>query len=70
MRVAYASNVHREVGEAEAEFDTPETIDYVAGLLEEVGHEVERLASSRPEKDVVGAVVESPLRRHATGVAS
>ena len=62
MRVAYAFNVRQEVEEAEAEFDTPETIDYVAGLLEELGHEVERLdaglpivafverlASSRPE---------------------
>ena len=62
MRVAYAFNVQQEVEEAEAEFDTPETIDYVAGLLEELGHEVERLdaglpvvafverlASSRPE---------------------
>ena len=77
MRVAYAFNVHRKVAEAEAEFDTPETIDYGAGLLEELGHEVERLdaalpvvawlASSRPEQGVVGAVA---LRRHATGVAS
>jgi len=62
VRVAYAFNVQQEVEEAEAEFDTPETIDYVAGLLEDVGHEVERLdaglpvvafverlASSRPE---------------------
>ena len=83
MRVAYAFNVQRGVEEAEAEYDTPETIDYVAGLLEEFGHEVERLdatlrafafverpASSRPEQDVVGAVVESALRHHATGAAS
>lgn len=62
MRLAYAFNVQRKVEEAEAEFDTPETIDYVAGLLERLGHEVERLdaglpltrfverlASSRPE---------------------
>jgi len=62
MRVAYAFNVQREAEEAEAEFDTPETVDYIAGLLESLGHEVERLdadlplpafaerlASSRPE---------------------
>jgi D-alanine-D-alanine ligase len=60
--VAYAFNVQQAVEESEAEFDTPETIEFVAGLLEECGHEVERLdaglplpafverlASSRPE---------------------
>jgi D-alanine-D-alanine ligase len=62
VRVAYVFNVQQEVAEAEAEFDTQETVDYVAGLLEELGHDVdrvdaglslpafvERLASTRPE---------------------
>ena len=48
MRVAYAFNVQQAVEETEAEFDTPETIDYVAGLLEELGHEVERLDAGLP----------------------
>ena len=98
MRVAYAFNVQQEVEEAEAEFDMPETIEYVAGLLEELGHQVERLGEDGSlwflevnplpgllegagiygaaalkglgPADVVGAVVESALRRHATAVAS
>jgi hypothetical protein len=54
VRVAYAFNVQREVEEA--------TLRAFAF--------VERPASSRPEQDVVGAVVESALRHHATGAAS
>lgn len=53
MRVAYVFNVQQEVEEAEAEFDTPETVDYVAGLLEELGHEVERLDAGMPVVDFV-----------------
>ena len=62
MRVAYVFNVQHEAAEAEAEFDTQETVDYVAGLLDELGHDVvlvdagvplpafvERLASSAPD---------------------
>ncbi len=48
MRVAYAFNVQQAVEESEAEFDTPETVDYVAGLLEDCGHEVERLDAGLP----------------------
>jgi len=48
VRVAYAFNVQQAVEESEAEFDTPETVDYVAGLLEDCGHEVVRLDAGLP----------------------
>jgi len=43
VRIAFAFNMLRDGGEAEAEFDTPETVGFVAGLLEGLGHEVERI---------------------------
>jgi D-alanine-D-alanine ligase len=57
--VAYAFNVQQEADEAEAEFDTPETIDYVAGLLGELGHEVERLDAGLPIVVVAGRLASS-----------
>jgi D-alanine-D-alanine ligase len=40
VRVAYVFNVSRGGGVDEAEFDTPETVEFVAGLLAELGHVV------------------------------
>jgi D-alanine-D-alanine ligase len=48
VRIVFAFNMLRDGGEAEAEFDTPETVGFVAGLLEGLGHEVERIDAGVP----------------------
>lgn len=53
MRVALVFNMRREPGEAEAEFDSPETVAFVAGLLENLGHDVDLLDAGLPLPEFV-----------------
>ena len=48
LRVGITYNLKRVAGEAEAEFDSPETIAALRGALESLGHEVVEL-EARPE---------------------
>lgn len=53
MRIALTHNLRVSDGEEEAEFDTPETIDAIAGGLERLGHRVERVEVSGPASRTV-----------------
>jgi D-alanine-D-alanine ligase len=53
VRVALVCNLLREPGEAEAEFDTPETVAFLAGLLESHGHDVEPVDAGVPLRTFV-----------------
>ena len=46
MRIALTHNLKLSDAEAEAEFDTGETVDLLAGALERLGHRVERVEVS------------------------
>ena len=48
MRIALTHNLRLTDSEDEAEFDTPETVDAIAGGLERLGHRVERVEVSGP----------------------
>jgi len=48
MRIALTHNLRLSDAEAEAEFDTGETVDLLAGALERLGHRVERVEVSAP----------------------
>jgi D-alanine--D-alanine ligase len=54
MRIALTYNVKITGSPEEAEFDTPETIDAIAGALERAGHEVDRIEVSGPASRVIG----------------
>lgn len=41
MKIAFAHNLKKSDDEAEAEFDTPETVDAIANALRAAGHEVD-----------------------------
>jgi len=43
MRVALTHNLRLSDSEEEAEFDTRETVDALAGAIERLGHRVERI---------------------------
>jgi D-alanine-D-alanine ligase len=53
MRIALTHNLKITGSPDEAEFDSPETIDAIAGALERAGHEVERLEVSGPASRVI-----------------
>lgn len=53
MRIALTYNLRLSNTEEEAEFDTQETIDAVAGGLERLGHRVERVEVSGPASRTV-----------------
>src|SRR5512141_2465979 len=53
MRIAFTHNLRLSDGEDEAEFDTRETVDALAGALERLGHRVQRLAVSGPASRTV-----------------
>ena len=46
MKVAFTFNLRRTDSEAEAEFDTAETVDAIAEAIEAAGHEVEKIEVS------------------------
>jgi len=48
MRIAFTHNLRISDSEEEAEFDTGETVDLIAGALERLGHRVERIEVSGP----------------------
>lgn len=53
MRIALTYNVKITGAPEEAEFDTPATIDAIAGALERAGHEVDRIEVSGPASRVI-----------------
>lgn len=53
MRIALTHNLKISGAPEEAEFDSPQTIDAIAGALERAGHEVERLEVSGPASRVI-----------------
>lgn len=53
MRIALTHNLKITDSSDEAEFDTPETIDALAGSLERAGHDVTRIEVSGPASHVV-----------------
>ncbi|AUX20430.1 D-alanine--D-alanine ligase [Sorangium cellulosum] len=53
MRIALTHNLKITGSAEEAEFDSPETIDALAGALERAGHEVERIEVSGPASRVL-----------------
>lgn len=48
MRIAFTHNLKTSSAEAEAEFDTPETVAAIKKALESLGHEVEAVEVSGP----------------------
>ena len=56
MRIALTHNLKIMGSPDEAEFDSPETIDAVAGSLERAGHEVERIEVSGPASRVIARI--------------
>ena len=53
MRIAFTHNLQLSTSEAEAEFDTPETVAGVSGCLRKLGHQVEPVEVSGPASRVV-----------------
>src|SRR5512140_3609689 len=53
MRIALTHNLRISEAEDEAEFDTRETVDALAGSLERLGHRVERIEVSGPASRTV-----------------
>jgi len=53
MRIALTYNLKMTGALEEAEFDSPQTIDAIAGALERGGHEVERIEVSGPASRVI-----------------
>ncbi len=53
MRIALTHNLRLSDSEEEAEFDTKETIDALAGAMERLGHRVERIEVSGPASRTV-----------------
>src|SRR6185436_17154138 len=53
VRIALAHNLRRSAVEEEAELDTPETIDALAALLGERGHDVVLVEASGPIPSLV-----------------
>ena len=55
MRIAFVHNLQRAACEAEAEYDTPETVAWITQLLRKVGHDVAAVDAAQS----VGELVES-----------
>jgi D-alanine-D-alanine ligase len=53
MRIALTHNLRLSPAEEEAEFDTRETVDALAGAIERLGHRVERIEVSGPASRTV-----------------
>src|SRR6266542_3672425 len=53
MRIALTHNLRLADTEDEAEFDTRETVDALAGAIERLGHRVERIEVSGPASRTV-----------------
>ncbi|MGM0575446.1 MAG: D-alanine--D-alanine ligase family protein [Myxococcota bacterium] len=53
MRIAFTHNVQRTDSEAEAEFDTAETVEALTAALERLGHEVDSVDVACPVADLV-----------------
>ncbi|NDD91167.1 ATP-grasp domain-containing protein [bacterium] len=53
MRIAFTHNLKTSSSEAEAEFDTPETVAAIKKALESLGHEVEAVEVSGPASRTV-----------------
>jgi D-alanine-D-alanine ligase len=53
MRIALTHNLRLSESEEEAEFDTRETVDALAGAVERLGHRVERIEVSGPASRTV-----------------
>lgn len=53
MRIALTYNLKLTGSPEEAEFDSPQTIDAIAGALERAGHDVERIEVSGPASRVI-----------------
>jgi D-alanine-D-alanine ligase len=53
MRIAFTHNLKTNSSEAEAEFDTPETIERLTSLLQSLGHEVFQVEVSGPPARVL-----------------
>ncbi|HYG69080.1 MAG TPA: ATP-grasp domain-containing protein, partial [Anaeromyxobacteraceae bacterium] len=53
MRIALTHNLRLSDSEEEAEFDTQETVDALAGSIERLGHRVERIEVSGPASRTV-----------------
>jgi D-alanine-D-alanine ligase len=53
MRIALTHNLRLSDSEEEAEFDTRETVDALAGAIERLGHRVERIEVSGPASRTV-----------------
>lgn len=47
MRVAFTFDLQTEASEGQAEFDTPETVEWIAGALRRLGHEVACINTSK-----------------------
>src|SRR5688500_10486522 len=56
MRIALTYNEKRTACEAEAEFDSPETIHAIARMLASLGHVVTPVEVSGPVEDVVATL--------------
>ena len=53
MRIALTHNLRLSDAEEEAEFDTRETVDGLAGAIERLGHRVEKVEVSGPASRTV-----------------
>ncbi|MET0388705.1 MAG: ATP-grasp domain-containing protein, partial [Polyangiales bacterium] len=53
MRIAFTHNLQLSTSEAEAEFDTPETVAGISDCLRKLGHQVEPIEVSGPASRVV-----------------
>jgi D-alanine-D-alanine ligase len=53
LRIAFTHNLRLSDAEEEAEFDTRETVDALAGAIERLGHRVERIEVSGPASRTV-----------------
>ena len=53
MKVAFTYNLRLGNSEAEAEFDSKETVDAIAAAIENAGHEVDRIEVSVPTSEVI-----------------
>lgn len=53
MKIALTHNLQQSKAEEEAEFDTPETVAALCGLLESLGHEVHKVEVSGRVSDLV-----------------
>lgn len=53
MKIAITSNLRTQETEEQAEFDSPETIDFMSQNLKDLGHEVKFIELTRPLTEVI-----------------